>query len=132
MALVATVAIGASPAAAAAYDFQDPIQAGCSGNAGTFAQVDGVLNGVTIMRVELRKGPACNAYWTRTTSYQGSTYLRADVKRTASNGNGQTAQFGATSTQVYGNMLGILSGFCYTARGYAFGYWIETRPICYA
>jgi hypothetical protein len=91
-----------------------------------------VNNGTIVASVELRKGPNCNAYWSRTTSNLGATYLRADVRRYDSAGRGQTAQYGATAVQVYGNMLQPVYGMCLRGEGYAFGYWFYTPPICWA
>ena len=106
---------------------------GCAPAAATVASRSIIAsNGTVIGLVELRKGPNCNAYWTRTTSYYGSTFLRADVRRFYPNGNADIAPYGLTAGQIYGNMLGPVAGSCLRGEGYAFGYWAVTAPICWA
>ena len=134
--LLVLLLVGAGPvtrADAAPYDYQDPVQTGCATAAFTVASSYIIANnGIVVGLVELRKGPNCSAYWTRTTSYYGTTYLRADVRRFDSKGNGNFAPFGMSATQIYGNMLSPVFGSCLRGDGYAFGYWAVTRPICWA
>jgi hypothetical protein len=120
-------------AQADSYDYQDPVRAGCSVGAYTVASSNIVAaSGRVIGRVELRKGPNCNAYWARTTSYYGATLLYANVARRASNGYGNIAQFRMSSTHIYGNMLTPIWGMCLRGEGYAFGYGTSTRSVCWA
>src|SRR5690348_315017 len=61
-------------------DNQDPTAMGCAGDAITHASApivydDGVSRPVTYGMVEMRYSAACNAVWTRLTSYVGAQYL---------------------------------------------------------
>ncbi len=81
-------------------DNRDPIDTGCANDATTVASVSIGTLGL----LEMRYSAACNAVWTRTTSYIGTTYLSGVINRP--NTSSRTGWGAPGFTQIYTGMLG--------------------------
>ncbi|MFJ2576206.1 DUF2690 domain-containing protein [Kitasatospora aureofaciens] len=114
-------------AQAAAYDGQDPISAGCAGDAIT-AQETQIWDGYTNKydgKIQLRYSPSCRTVWGRVIAYGGVGQGMAQVYRNSDNAYQQCMISG-------GNWNDSLGGYsCYTpmlndagVTGYATG-WVH-------